>query len=319
MRQIFILFWSLIFLGCESNQKDSVVVTSQTGSTGTSLVVLGTIQDAGSPHIACKKECCASLFDNPDPTRMVVSLGVTDASNGKFYLFEATPDMPRQLKKLAVDSRTGKEVPDGVFLTHAHIGHYTGLQYFGKEAMNADGVAVYAMPRMYDYLSSNGPWDLLKTNGNIRLTPIKADSLLRLTPNISVTAIEVPHRDEYSETVGFVIDGPDKSALFIPDIDKWEKWQIPVETVIARVDYAFLDATFYHGEEINTRDISQIPHPFIIESMDRFASLSEAEKAKIHFIHFNHTNPILKKDSEAYQAVISNGFNIAEFGQRFQL
>ena len=32
----------------------------------------------------------------------------------------------------------------------------------------------------------------------------------------SVTPIQVPHRDEYSETAGYIIKGKNKKALFIP-------------------------------------------------------------------------------------------------------
>jgi len=67
---------------------------------GASLVILGNVQDAGSPHIACKKECCRELFIKPDPSRKVVSLGLLDPENNHSYLFEATPDISEQLKIL---------------------------------------------------------------------------------------------------------------------------------------------------------------------------------------------------------------------------
>ena len=109
----------------------------------------------------------------------------------------------------------------------------------------------------------------------------------------------MPHRDEYSETVGYVISGPNKSALFIPDIDKWEKWKLDINAEIKKVDYALLDATFFDEKEINNRDISEIPHPFIIESMKKFEMMTPEEKNKIIFIHFNHTNPVLKDQRES--------------------
>ena len=66
----------------------------------TSLIVLGTIQDAGSPQVGCTKDCCKKLFLQPDKDRMVVSLGLIDAVNNKKYIFEATPDFTRQAKLL---------------------------------------------------------------------------------------------------------------------------------------------------------------------------------------------------------------------------
>lgn len=216
-------------------------------------------------------------------------------------------------------SYNDKETPDGIFLTHAHIGHYTGLMYLGKEAMNADKIPVYAMPRMKMFLENNGPWSQLVTNKNILINEVFDTTTVVLTPNLTVTPFTVPHRDEYSETVGFTIIGPNKSALFIPDIDKWNKWDTDIIEAISKVDYAFLDGTFYDGAEINNRDISEIPHPFISESLESFKDLSEDEKNKIYFIHFNHTNPVLIEDSEQRKEILDAGFNVANFKDVFEL
>jgi pyrroloquinoline quinone biosynthesis protein B len=285
----------------------------------TTLVILGTIQDAGSPHIACKKECCATLFENPDSLRKVVSLGIIDSGNDKTYLFEATPDIAIQIKKLKQFANSESELPDGIFVTHAHIGHYTGLMYLGKEATNSHLVPVYAMPLMKVFLEENGPWSQLVANRNISLQEIEDQKEIRLTSNLKVIPFTVPHRDEFSETVGFKIAGPKKSVLFIPDIDKWEKWETSITEAISEVDYAFIDATFHDGEEINNRDISEIPHPFIIESMELFKGLPLSEKQKIYFIHFNHSNPVIDSESGAYKGVIENGFNIAQINTILKL
>lgn len=285
-----------------------------------SLMVLGTIQDAGSPQIGCKKECCASLFINPDPTRKVVSLGVIDEENNTKYLFEATPDITEQVKLLKeYGNLNSQELPTGIFITHAHIGHYTGLMYLGKEATNSTSIPVYTMPEMKSFIENNVPWSQLVTNNNILLKELANEKVIKLTSNIKVVPFLVPHRDEHSETVGYKIIGPNKSALFIPDIDKWEKWNKNIIDEIKKVDYAFLDATFYDGEEINNRNISEIPHPFIIESMNAFSNLSKKEKNKVIFIHFNHTNPVLKLNSDASKTIIKNGFRIAKMKDVFQL
>jgi pyrroloquinoline quinone biosynthesis protein B len=284
------------------------------------LVILGTVQDAGSPHIACDKSCCENLFENPDSNRKVISLGLIDSQAQKTFLFEATPDMTEQLKRLKKSANwNASEIPNGIFLTHAHIGHYTGLMYLGKEANNAKQAPVYAMPKMKDFLENNGPWNQLVHNENIRLEPLENQQEIHLTKQVNVIPFTVPHRDEYSETVGYKIIGPNKMALFVPDIDKWEKWQNSIVTEIEKVDYAFLDATFYNGAEINNRDISEIPHPFVIESMELFENLPAFEKKKIHFIHFNHTNPLLNKDSSVSKEVLNSGYQISRYGMQFKL
>jgi pyrroloquinoline quinone biosynthesis protein B len=278
------------------------------------IIVLGTIQDAGSPHMGCEKSCCISLFENPDPNRKVVSLGLVDPLEKKYWLIEASPDFItqcRELKKISAFEH-GKS-PDGIFLTHAHIGHYTGLMYLGKESYNSKNVPVFAMTRMKGFLIKNGPWSQLFKLNNIRINNINHQEEIKLSNNLSITPFLVPHRDEFSETVGFKINGPKKSVLFIPDIDKWGKWNKNLIKEIKNVDIALLDGTFYDNKEVNNRNISEIPHPFIVETIDLFKEEKNSEKFKINFIHFNHTNPLLDSNSAALIRLKESGFNMAKF------
>ena len=324
MKHYFIFLLVSMIYSCGNNQlpeKTHKIKTNQIlHKKSTSLIVLGTIQDAGSPHIACKKECCKDLFSYTDKDRQVVALGLVDNNYSKKYLFEATPDIAKQMKVLLKDAIQNKnEMVDGIFLTHAHIGHYTGLMYLGKEAANAKNVNVFAMPRMKKYLETSGPWSQLVTNKNISLIQIEKEQSISLTPNLMVTPFLVPHRDEYSETVGYRIEGPNKTALFIPDIDKWNKWDKSIVEEVKKVDYAFLDATFYSGKEINNRDISQIPHPFIIESLEMFKTLDSIERKKVIFIHFNHTNPVIDLNNNEAKNVLNQGFNIGKINEVYDL
>ncbi|MBP6638691.1 MAG: MBL fold metallo-hydrolase [Bacteroidia bacterium] len=308
-------FLILCFLAsCRPPQNESNSLPIPVKFDSPSLLILGTVQDAGSPQIGCKKECCTPLFANPDPKRKIVSLGLVDPRAEKKWLFEATPDIAAQMRFLHACTGFSREIPDGIFLTHAHIGHYAGLMQLGREAMNADRIPVYAMPRMSEYLQTNGPWSQLVRLKNIQLTALQEQQPVALGEKLSVFPFLVPHRDEYSETVGFQISGPNKKAIFIPDIDKWEKWKTQIEEAIAGVDYALLDATFFDGEELPGRNIAEIPHPFVSESLQRFATLPLAERNKIYFIHFNHTNPLLIEGSEAEKRVIEAGFHVARIG-----
>ena len=283
------------------------------------VVVLGIGQDGGVPQAGTDHPG----WENPKRTEKVVSLGIVDPKTKQRWMIEATPDFRRQLHILNEET-DGKSsaVPDGIFLTHAHIGHYTGLMFLGHESMGASDAKVYAMPKMADFLSQNGPWSQLVKYENIALTKLAADSTINLNERISITPFLVPHRQEYSEVVGYRIEGPSKSVLFIPDIDSWEDWDewgVSIEEQIKSVDAAFLDATFFANGEIPGRDMSNFPHPFISHSMDRFADMSKADKAKVHFIHFNHTNPVLIPDSDARKEVQEKGFNLAEELQRITL
>ncbi len=282
------------------------------------LKVLGTIQDGGIPHMGCNKVCCLKYFKNNTFRVGVSSLGISNLKNETNYLIDATPNINHQLKALIGTSNPSEKL-NGIFLTHAHMGHYSGLLNFGREAMNSKNIPLYLMPRFYSFIQDNGPWNQLVKLENVMLKRIYDREKITLESNLSITPIQVPHRDEYSETVGFLIEGNTKSALYIPDIDKWEKWNNSIVELIKNVDYAFLDGTFYDEKEVNNRDISEIPHPFIIESLKLFNPLDKSEKNKIYFIHLNHTNPLLNSDSSEYNRVIREGFNVADPNMEFFL
>ena len=278
------------------------------------IQVLGVAQDGGFPQANCQKECCKAVFEGKTARQFVSCMAVVDPISNQQWLFDATPDFTQQLHLLS--NPAPKNL--GIFLTHAHIGHYTGIMYLGREAMGANQVKVYTMPKMKNFIEQNGPWSQLVTLRNIDLQPIKEDSVIVLNERISVQAFKVPHRDEFSETVGYKIITANKSAVFIPDIDKWQKWNRSLEELVKSVDYAFLDGTFYKDGEIN-RPMSEVPHPFVTETMDLLKNLPAAQKAKVHFIHFNHTNPVMNAQSLENKEVKQKGFKVAFQGQRVEL
>ena len=273
------------------------------------LVVLGTLQDGGSPHMGCMKSCCAS----ERPNDYVVSLGIIDES--KHFIFDASPDIVSQTNYLQLIS-PAKEFE--IFLTHAHMGHYVGLIHLGRESANTKNTPVYAMPRMAQFLQNNGPWSQLIYLENISIKPLQNKTPVSVSPRLSITPLIVPHRDEFSETVGYLIAGQSKRALYIPDIDKWDLWETDINTLLTQVDYAFLDATFFEDGEIS-RPMSDVPHPFVEESIMRFKSLAVEEKSKIYFIHLNHTNPARDANFDDRRAIEEKGYHFATFGMRFSL
>ena len=308
----FVLF--TLFFSCQIQEES----TTNLSNNEPYLTVLGVAQDAGYPQVGCEKACCQRVAENPTLKKRVVALGLIDPMTGERWLFEATPDFREQYNDLmAIEPKA--DTLSGIFLTHAHIGHYTGLMQLGREVMGANNIPVFAMPKMRRFLYSNGPWRQLTALNNIKIKKLTADSTIVLNENISVKPLLVPHRDEFSETVGFIIQTKQKSVLFIPDIDKWSKWNRDILALIREVDYAFLDATFYKNGEIKGRDMSEIPHPFVEESMSLFGEMNKSERSKVYFIHFNHTNPLLIHNSDAWKNVMSNGFEIAQEGQKIPL
>ncbi len=284
-----------------------------------SIVVLGIAQDAGYPQIGCYKPHCMPAWKDGNKKRLATSLGVIDGLHRQKFVIEATPDIKQQFYQLHLFAPDDEYELAGILLTHGHIGHYAGLMHLGREAMGAKSVPVYAMPRMEKFLRNNGPWSQLVKLNNIVIKPIIEGELTQLNSSLSVIPMIVPHRDEFTETVGYKIIGPNKTALFIPDIDKWQKWKTDIVELVKSVDYAFLDATFFSSSELPNRDMSEVPHPFVPESMHLFVTLDKKEKQKIIFIHFNHSNPLLLENSLAQQEILKKGFRFAVEGMVLEL
>ena len=290
-------------------------------SPGPYVMVLGTAQDGGIPQLG------GSLNQDGDelPSRKIASLLIADPATGGRWLIDATPDIREQALTASEHPKTRAQLApnapifDGILITHAHTGHYTGLIHFGREAHAADHLPVYATDTMCEFLRGNGPWSLLTEGGYIDLQPLVPGAPLSLCTGLQITPILVPHRAEYSDTVGFVIEGARSSLLYIPDIDQWEAWQTPIEAHINTVTYALLDGTFYDATELGHRDMTQVPHPLIKSSLERFSALSLRDRNKIHFTHLNHTNPACDPQSPATQTILSSGMAVAEDHQIFRL
>lgn len=257
--------------------------------TGWQLVVLGIAQDGGMPHPGCTKPPCSDVYAGTRRAEKVSCVGLVNRSSGVAYMIDATPDFPAQLHAL-----TGGKAPDGIFLTHGHIGHYTGLMYLGKEAMATTNVPVYGTRRMISFLRKNAPWSALVEDRRIAPHVIQPDEAVEIPGGLRVTPLVVPHRDEFTDTVGYLIEGPRAKILFIPDIDKWQKWNRSLHELANQVDVLLVDGTFSSVEELPGRDIAQIPHPLMTETR----ALVAGTQAKLWFIHLNHSNPALVEGAD---------------------
>lgn len=301
------------------------------------VVVLGTAQDGGLPQIGCRRECCVSARRDPDLRRLVTSLLAVDPAHDTRFLLDASPHLPEQVELASgfggPEGASGRPpLFDGIAITHAHLGHYAGLAYLGREAYGAETTRVYGTPELIRFLRLNGPWSLLFDAAHLEgheLTVSQnspAESVAMAGGGdtddpgpIQLLAIDVPHRGEFSDTVGFVLVGPRRTLLYIPDIDKWERWDVLIEDWVAAVDYALLDGTFFGPDELPGRKMSEIPHPFIVESMKRFSALPASERAKIFFTHLNHSNPAANPGSPEAREIREAGFSVLEEGQIFPL
>lgn len=282
------------------------------------VLVLGIGQDAGIPQMGCDTPFCREAWRDASLRQQVSSIALVDPDSNSRWIFDATPDLPGQFQFLKEQTGDRSNNINGIFLTHAHIGHYTGMMYLGRESMNTRGLRVYAMPRMKLLLEQNAPWSQLVSLDNIKLFGLADKTAVKLNHRLSVEPFLVPHRDEFSETVGYRIRSGSRSLVFIPDIDKWEKWTTSLAELISTSDHLLLDGTFYADGEIG-RPMSEVPHPFVTETMKLLAKLPVKERLKVAFIHFNHSNPLVQKNKQRIAEVKRNGFRIAARGMRMNL
>ena len=284
------------------------------------IISLGTAQDGGYPHVGCVDICCNKVNDNPDLKRLIASISIVDPRKGRFWIIDISPDINDQLRLLSeyikkIDSYSFA----GIFLTHAHIGHYAGLLNLGLEALNLSNIPVYVFPRMKSFLEESLVFRQLLDNKNIILKNINNHIDIKLTESMHINAFLVPHRNELSETVGYRINNKNKTMIYIPDIDSWEDWDIDINALIKKNDILILDGTFYSKSEIKNRDIKKIPHPSIKHSMDIMNINTLEERNKIYFTHLNHTNKVLDENSIEYKDVITSGYNILRDKKIFTL
>ncbi len=312
------LLVALFFCAILSCSTPTQTLPSSLPENNSFLYVLGVAQDAGYPQ-AGQQSAWQQVKTGEKDIKFASSLALIDPVSQERWLFDATPDFKQQLA-LVDDISTTTQYPfDGIFLTHGHMGHYTGMMHLGREAMNSQEVPVYAMPRMAQFLTQNGPWSQLIALNNIRINTMSSGQKVQLNERLSVTPLLVPHRDEFTETVGFLISSGKQQALFIPDIDKWGKWTESIVDWVKQVDYALLDATFYNERELKGRLMTEIPHPLVEESMQLFKDMPTTEKQKIHFIHINNSNPLLWRNQPEYKTVIREGYQVAFRGQVLEL
>ncbi len=300
------------------------------------VLVLGTAQDAGLPQIGCWRACCQAARRDPSKRRLVSSLMLCDPETGGRWLFDATPDLPEQIDVArghpASRPHTASPVADGpraalvdgIFITHAHMGHITGLAQLGREAYAANDVPVYGSAAMVELLETGGAWALLTELDHIEPTAIVDGEPVVLartadgTARLSVTPLSVPHRAELTDTFGFRIDGPTRSLLFIPDIDKWQRWERDLVDELGLVDVALIDGSFSAEGEIPGRSMADIPHPMVSETLALLEGHPELVR-RIHFTHFNHTNPMTDSASTEARDVRATGASIASDGDVFAL
>jgi len=278
------------------------------------VLVLGTAQDGGIPHLACRCPRCRATAEGALPGRCIAAIAILDRPSGSCFLVDATPDIRPQIARLlaapGMAERPTRAPVSGIFLTHAHIGHYLGLAFLGRESIHARAIPVHASARMGEFLRRNAPFELLVRLGNIDLREIHPGERVALTPRVAVVPFAVPHREEYTDTLGFRIEGPARALVYVSDIDAWDDASA---AHVSQADGALVDGTFFSLDELPGRPREEIPHPPMRETMERFAEIAR-RGTRVIFTHLNHSNPAVDPASAEARAVREAGFEIAHDG-----
>ncbi len=268
--------------------------------------VLGTAQDGGYPHAGCRCEACEGARSDPSRARLVSCIGLVGAS-GRCLIVDATPDFSAQQAMLTGAAGQGNGAVDAVALTHAHMGHYLGLAMLGREAMSAEGVPVHCTISMRRFLEQNRPWSHLVERQEIELHTLRPGEPLEFD-GAKLHCFLTPHRSEDTDTIGIEIEGPDKRLVYVPDADVFPP---ALAERILEADVALIDGTFHDRDELPHREILAVRHPFVTESVERFADA----KGEVIFIHLNHTNALLRDEPPP----LPDGFRVAREGDTFSL
>lgn len=275
-------------------------------------IVLGIAQDGGLPQAGCDCANCRRAWSDPTRRQLVVCLGLVDHATQQAWLIDATPDFREQLHSLQGTAPTCSLA--GILLTHAHMGHYSGLIHLGREAMNTRRLPVHATQRMAAFLQANVPWSRLIAQQNAVIRILTPDTAVQLSPQLQVVPVPVPHRDEFSDAVALVIQGPARRLFYCPDIDSWQHWDRDLLSFLKDIDVALLDATFWSVDELRDRGMGEIPHPLALDTIELVAGTA----CEVRLIHLNHTNPLLTPGPEREMLAVQ-GLGIGCFGQRWSL
>lgn len=266
------------------------------------IEILGCVQDGGVPHLGCKCDVCQEAYDNPEKKRYSASILLKENNDDDTvrYLIDATPDIREQIKG---------EYIDGIFVPNEGIGHILGLIYFGHEGPDASDLNVYTSESVEEFIMKNDPFRYLVDRGNIEIHNFNAEDSIDIQGG-SIENVSFYHTHFNHDTSGYMIKGDKKKAFYLSDAHEITE---ELEEKILEADIAIIDGTFWNEKEIDR--FEQVPHPTIQHLIEKF----EKEDTEIYFTHLNHTNPVLKEDSEEREKLEEKGFNIAEKGTVFQL
>ena len=294
-------------------------------ASGVSVTILGTAQDGGIPQAGCSCERCNEAHKDLKLRKYPVSLGII-GTDGSKHIIEVTKNLSEQLM---IWSTNGNElfIPETVSITHLHLGHVEGIGQFGKPVMASKEVDVFLSHKNKNIFDERSDIKLMIEENNIRTHAKNFNQLFEPMQGcgFSLQFISIPHRSELGDTAAIIIKGNKRNILFMPDQDSWKetleyysKENIREFLKMFDINEALIDGTFWSMEELPGRNISEIPHPTIQDSLKLLGKRMENDP-RISFLHLNHSNPVNDIGSKQRKIVEENGWRVSEIGDVLKL
>ncbi len=284
--------------------------------------LLGIAQDGGVPQAGCTKTCCMDAVGGRRRTRYPVSLGVTTEVGSK-HLMDVSRSLPDHLINWGKEENDIGRI-DSIWLSHAHVGHYDGLFQFGREVMGTSSIPCHLSKSMHEFCMSTPSLASLFDEGHLIAEVFDGDAAIEISEHVAISPIKVPHRDEFSDTHGFVIKGPKRRLLYLTDHDSWDETLGFHEADDIRswlrsmhIDIALVDGTFWSEEELGGK-ATEIGHPTVQDTLERLGERRH-DDPRIVFIHLNHTNPLLEDAGSEQAKVRSMGWEVGRRTMSFEL
>ena len=196
------------------------------------------------------------------------------------FLVDATPDLPSQIESLNA-GRTARGPRAARGRDPAHPRPHRPLH--GPHVSRARGASARAGCR--STRPRGWPRSCGRTVPGASSSPSATSSCARSSrdaPSPSPTGSRPPPSRCRTATSGATpwpsaSKGPARELLYIPDIDKWEKWGRRLEDELAAVAVALLDGTFETETELPGRSLLEIPHPLVGETVGRLSGKTRAD------------------------------------------
>ncbi|MGH7628661.1 MAG: pyrroloquinoline quinone biosynthesis protein PqqB [Gemmatimonadales bacterium] len=299
------------------------------------VVLLGTAAGGGFPQWNCWCPRCRIARAEPDRARPRTQSSVAVSADGeRWFLLNASPDVPRQVASLIEKAPAGqRHVPvEGIVITDAELDHTLGLVLL-REGRRLQLWGTCATLATLENDSRLLPVARAFADVTTTELPLGAAVPLRYRDGadsgLSAEAFVVPagpprfaSADEPGHTVGLIVRDERGGALaYAPACGGLDDALL---VRLARADLLLFDGTFWTDDELvalgigerTARQMDHLPLSGPGGSLERIASLPAKQRV---YVHINNTNPILIEDSPERATVEQAGIVVGIDGMRFEI